>query len=158
MTTADVDLSTWLLEQIAEDEADAKDSLPGPWRVTEWPSAQASGRWVVTSRYDPKFVAEFLDYGDDRRMAHHVARHDPTRVLAECDAKRRIIERHQPVKQWFGHEPNRRVIGVVCSTCIVADEPAQDCYHVEADWPCVEIRDLAAVFADHPGYREEWRP
>lgn len=86
------DIAAWLLEQIAEDEADAKESLPGPWRVTVRPVGVADGRWVITSRHDPKCVAELLDYGADRRMAYHIARHNPARVLAECDAKRRIFE------------------------------------------------------------------
>jgi hypothetical protein len=50
-------------------------------------------------------------------------------VLAECRAKRRIVERHSD-----------------CDDASSGD-PAS----------CADIRDLAAVHADHPDFREEWR-
>lgn len=134
------DLAAWLLERIAEDEADARDSLPGPWAVTEWPSAVAHGRWVITSRHDPKFVAEFLDYGSDRRVAHHVARHNPARVLAECDAKRRIVQLHTG-----GHE---------CSVYDQRDE-VDACRYID-DRPCSTLLLLAQSYSAQPGFRDEW--
>ncbi|MEV0164353.1 DUF6221 family protein [Nonomuraea fuscirosea] len=32
------------------------------------------------------------------------------------------------------------------------------CQHDGQPWPCPDLRDLAAPYADHPGYRDEWRP
>ena len=55
------------------------------------------------------------------------------RVLAECDAKRRIVGLH--------HE-----ILTICQGC--ANE----------SYPCRTLRALALPYADHPDYREEWRP
>ena len=52
------------------------------------------------------------------------------RVLAECAAKRRIVEREADT---------------------LARYPGN--FHAR-----VTLRDLAAVYADRPGYREEWRP
>lgn len=64
------------------------------------------------------------------RDLRHIARHDPARVLAEVATKRRMVERHRVCDDvWFGD----------VSTC-------------------PDMRDLAAPYADHPDYREEWRP
>ncbi|WP_434744798.1 DUF6221 family protein [Streptomyces sp. A-14] len=34
----------------------------------------------------------------------------------------------------------------------------QVCDHCERAAPCPDLRDLAAVYADHPDYQQEWRP
>ena len=54
----------------------------------------------------------------------------PARVLAECEAKRRIVER-EPL---WNDPPEVREL---------YDDT---------------LRDLAAIYADHPDYDEEWRP
>jgi hypothetical protein len=59
----------------------------------------------------------------------HMVAWTPGRVLAECEAKRRIIERVSEVK-WTGSYAVRDVV--------------------------LEI--LALPYADHPDYRPEWRP
>lgn len=59
----------------------------------------------------------------------------PVRVLAECAAKRRIVEMHR-------EGPG----GDYCSQC--DREPV---------WPCVTLRALASVHADHRDYDPEWR-
>jgi hypothetical protein len=59
-----------------------------------------------------------------------------SRVLADCEAKRRIVERHRS-------KPDTG--GWYCAGC-------------GDDWPCEDLRDLASVYADHPDYDEAWRP
>ena len=61
----------------------------------------------------------------------------PARVLAECEAKRRIVELHREVT--FEEAVERAAGGCRC----------------RGGWPCPTLRALAAVYADH---REEWRP
>lgn len=79
----------------------------------------------------------------------HIARWDPARVLAEVEAKRRILDEHQPV---HGYDPN----GPVCSTCgepgNLGDETAV------VRWPCPTVRLLALPYADRAGYQAEWCP
>lgn len=67
---------------------------------------------------------------------------DPRRVVAECDAKRRIIEEH--------HRS-----GVTCPRCSLGTEDGEVVF--ERD-PCMTLRLLAPPYADHPDYRDEWRP
>ena len=70
---------------------------------------------------------------DDRTVANHIVNNDPARVLAEIAAKRRIFELHRP------DSPDRPE----CVTC-------------GPRWPCRTVEALAAPYADHPDYREEW--
>ncbi|MFD6275824.1 DUF6221 family protein [Streptomyces sp. NPDC060209] len=80
------------------------------------------------------------DPGD---LAEHVARHDPARVLAEVNAKRRLLDLHAPGTQEY-------VDGDVCMSCtLTGDGPY---------YPCTTLRLLALPYANHPGYRDDWRP
>jgi hypothetical protein len=82
-------------------------------------------------------AATFTDGGtvytdnDERGPARlrHITRHDPARVLAECAAKRNIVRKFD------------------CAAFTESSRPQE-----------FLLRALAAVYADHPDYREEWRP
>ena len=81
------------------------------------------------------FIPEFGDQGE------YI---NPARVLAECEAKRRIVELHS----WGeGHE------------CSVFDGSGEvdNCRYVIGD-ECSTMQLLASVYADHPDFRSEWRP
>jgi hypothetical protein len=67
--------------------------------------------------------------------SRHITRWDPARVLAECDAKRRIVEDLQD-ELANQHDPEP-------TTLQLADRT---------------LRALALPYADHPDYREEWKP
>lgn len=74
--------------------------------------------------------------------------HRRSRMLAECAAKRKIIEDHGYV-----HEVINWADGssgdAWCRTCgSVDDSPVE--------WPCRTLRALAAVYADHADYQQEW--
>lgn len=58
-------------------------------------------------------------------------RFPPARVLAECEAKRRIVRLHPEIL-------------TICQGC---GEP----------YPCRTLGAHAAVYADHPDYDEAWR-
>lgn len=69
------------------------------------------------------------------------------RVLAECEAKRRIVELHGAYPT-----PQAMTYGTItaCQECgSVDDSPVE--------WPCPTLRHLASIYADHPDFREEWR-
>lgn len=67
-----------------------------------------------------------------RSSAAHIARHDPARVLAEVAAKRRIVAEY---------EAHVRAVGEGLSVPLGR-----------------VVRALAVVHAEHPDYREEWKP
>jgi hypothetical protein len=111
------DLVAWLLAQIAEDGAAARacsDDALGD--ITTW-----------------------VDYtsGDEfARSVAHFQRHTPARVLAECEAKRLLL-------QQFALRGDSVRATVVPATGGVWDDL---------------LRMLALPYADRPGYRNEWKP
>lgn len=121
----DVTIIDFLLARIGEDEEDASDAF---YEGQTWVSEEES---VVAADqdYDPVL---FLDR---KRDAHHAARWSPARVLAECEAKRRIVYRSMN-----GYPP------------------APDYERGWREGLERSLRDLAAVYADHPDYDEAWRP
>lgn len=79
-------------------------------------------------------------------VAEHVSRWDPARVLAECAAKRRIVETYQRHVREFAEAKDSldqwnlgRLRGMVADLEYVVEE-------------------LTTPYADHPDYRQEWRP
>ena len=66
----------------------------------------------------------------------------PAEVLAECEAKRRIVDLH--VISGRGHGS--------CATCTDSDYLG-----LVDEGPCDTLRALALPYADHPAFREEWR-
>lgn len=65
---------------------------------------------------------------------------DPARVLAECEAKRRIVALHDGA-----HECSVYVRGEV-----------DNCAWVERGDSCSTLRLLALPYADHPDYDPSW--
>lgn len=74
-------------------------------------------------------VAEVVD----APTAEHFARWSSKRVLAEIDAKRRILDLHHPIDPCDAHDASFNAV------------------------PCDTVLALAQPYADLPGYREEWR-
>jgi hypothetical protein len=72
----------------------------------------------------------------------HVVRWNPARVLAEVEAKRRILDEHYPV------DTGDRISCASCGEIHCCPEP----------WPCLTACLLALPYADRPGYRPEWKP
>lgn len=119
-------LTEFLLARIAEDEADARAASTG--HVWTWDDDHET----LSSDAQTQFGRECIIDTEGANPpgpapGAHIARWDPDRVLAECEAKRRIME----------------------------DATNQHTSCVELDWV---VQVLASVYADHPDYREEWRP
>ena len=123
-------LDEFLLARIAEDKRIAVDA------------ASASGREAWT-------VADLPGSGPPHdRAAEHVARHDPARVLAECSAKLRLVLACRDIG------PDRAFLGARPEG--LADFPlAPTNQHQLA---AVTLALLALSYADHPEYRQGWRP
>ena len=150
--TKPMKLAEFLTARIDEDEATARAAcipasdryLPHPeltiWRYVE-------DEEVIFDYNDgdswPRYVTmdnEGIHASVSEVTGRHIARHDPARVLAECEAKRRIVEGLQNILR---DAPEQ------------ADGTALRGY-VEALW--VVVQELAAVYADHPDYRPGWKP
>lgn len=124
------DLSTWLDERIVEDVRVARDADP-----------------TLDGIADSWFTAD----GDIRFIQHFTS----ARVLAECEAKRKVIDLHTlpedaelPHGHWEGYGSDEVWVRDEPNVCPVCNESE----------PCTTVRLLAVPFAEHPGYRPEWKP
>lgn len=139
------DLIAFLRARLNEDAAAARVATSGPWWHNpgkQWLEGEAF------ESYDLSKGQEFVGYGgphpftgavastgpashmQSMKDAAHIARHHPVRVLAEVDAKRRIVAAYENYD---------------------IDAP-------ELDVPESVLRMLALPYGDHPDYRDEWRP
>jgi hypothetical protein len=137
------ELIAFLTACLDEDERVAREADSGRWlpedkgitfeyRADDFHGGEAQARLVA----------------DTRANQWHIASWDPARVLAEVEAKRRILDLHAPIN---GYDPN----GPVCSTCGETGNPGDEMLVVR--WPCPTVRLLAQPCAARPGWREEWQ-
>lgn len=110
-------LAEWLLACIAEDEAESRESLGGA----------ENQRWAIEDAGDLNegFIVSLL-----------------RERLAECAAKRSIVELHR------GDHGCPDASGMDTYTWVGAPRNAN----------CQTLRLLALPLADRPGYRPEWAP
>ncbi|WP_326779743.1 DUF6221 family protein [Streptomyces longwoodensis] len=155
-------LVDFLRARLAEDEQVARDaaskaaatlaSAAAKEGVWEPPYTDVGLTWA--SDYDRVFVtcgrpgqpglAMLADCGSGAfRLTPHIARHDPARVLAEVRAKRMAVDAHS-----------------ACGTGIGRCDDAGNGWEDDDGQAggCADLAVLALPFADHPDYREEWKP
>jgi hypothetical protein len=143
------ELITWLRAQLDDDERVARDAAredTPPWHL-DYDDRGYDGKIRSAESYT---VVHQEDSTPGRVTAEHIARWDPARVLAEVDAKRRILDEHEAMA---GDTYGQRAGQDVCETC---KESGSRYYH--EPYPCPTVRLLALPFADRPGYQEGWRP
>jgi hypothetical protein len=135
-----------------EDELAASDTLSPALQVGRF-RGKTVPRWKITGS---GFGLIDVDGGTVRAQnifpaeAAHVVRHDPARVLREVGAKRDIVKFHPITRDVIAVKPDG-LHGFGCATCH-QDEGLTMGY----GW-CATLLALAAVYADHPDYRAEWR-
>jgi hypothetical protein len=121
-------LTEFLLARIAEDEAAARKEDADYANTTLLPT------------YD----------------SEHQLRWNTERVLAECAAKRRIVERFRPAVAVVYRESDRLLASAFNETrvpILAHSAPFWPNEHAEAT-----LRDLALPYRDHSDYDEAWRP
>lgn len=97
------------------------------------------------------------DDTDTRAADDYINRFGPARALAEVAAKRRVLERHHPAAQ-----PNYRFggTGPIIYTCEGCGYDTNWCGEHEPRTgdinDCPELRDIAAIYADHEDYAPKW--
>lgn len=121
MTAATLTIADFLLARITEDEAKAREVLASQRHDV----ARAPGDWPRD--FDP--LKDFYLGGADGPIGYTVLMAGVGRVLAECEAKRRIVDVARYADEGSAGWGFRRILG-----------------------------DLAAVYADHPDYNPDWRP
>jgi Family of unknown function (DUF6221) len=145
------DLAAFLNARLDEDEAAATAAAAsaGPdWHPSSAVTAAGATTIVFCGRDDDIEVADTLRRHDEE-IAPFIARQDPARALREVEAKRAILKRHRP-----GHASYGPLEGGLYCEAASSDE---DLWYAKR-WPCLDLRILAAIWDDHPDYREEWKP
>lgn len=129
-----MNLVEFLRARLAEDEEAARAATEGPW-FADHPEPKHWGDDPESALLVRGKVLCILDnqYGGPLNV-DHIVRHDPTRVLAEIVAKRKIIDLYE-----------------IAST---APELDRDAWLVMKE----AVALLAVPFAAHPDYNERWRP
>jgi hypothetical protein len=134
-------ITEFLLARIAEDEA-----AVGVFKGKHWTFDGGDVRDDVQDNPYTTWGNTVLEVGFEgdcqSGLEEHVARWDPARVLAECTAKRAIIEQH-PMDE--GAPP---LCPPYCDVCIEN--------HNAVAWPCPTIRALVTVYKDHPDFDPAW--
>lgn len=125
----DVELTEFLLARIAEDEAVARQAGPGHYHTH---MDTYEGTWVEVGTR-----AECSVWGQDCIIHYRpdwweqlVDRFDPARVLAQCEAVRRIVELETADRHGRVYPINPRAVEV--------------------------IRALATIWRDHPDFDPAW--
>jgi hypothetical protein len=143
MTTATLTITDFLLSRIAEDEAAARAVPPLDYNVDMGGNRQDErftfGRTLPSSADG---MGNWSKHRNSPTTRAHFARHDPARVLAECAARRRIVELAEEASGIDAALDGNAAVG-----------PRTEPYIGD-----LILHALASVYSDHPDYREEWRP
>ena len=135
-----MEIAEFLLARIAEDEAVAKTAYgsdPSPW---------VGDGWLRNNRGDHLF---FTGDGDtpeaDEETTRHIARWDPARVLAECEARRQVVQGYR--EAWEMAKQLARA---------GQEEEAQAVRYGRVGLESALVA-LALPYADHPDYDPKWK-
>jgi len=102
-------------------------------RIDEDVEAAIDADWAMQGKW-------YVDADD--KVDEYVRRVSPARVVAECEAKRRIVKIHtEGLDDFDGSE----LYSTGCDGCR------------SALWPCPTILALILPYADHPDYQPEWK-
>lgn len=130
-------LVEFLLARIAEDKQIAQAATPGPWVRWDAPDVTAVAATETSLFGTPVTPSVWVVSGLSGLLpsdATHIARHDPVRVLAECDVKKQIIGLHRS-NQGSNYSQRR------------------------GEWEITSavLRLYALLYVNHPDYQEEWK-
>jgi uncharacterized protein DUF6221 len=132
------DLVAFLNARLDEDERIALAATPGPWHAQEDAVFAGSHRPPGYSRgiaiTRASYTGSILDHSAN---ATHIAYHDPASVLREVATKRAIIGSYQ---------------------ALAASEDTSRWHEGELFAMEAVVRWMAAIWSDHPNYRQEWKP
>ncbi|MFI9194123.1 DUF6221 family protein [Streptomyces californicus] len=134
-------LVEFLRARLAEDEAAAR-RVRGSWR-------QIGETGVVVASDGGS--AEECANGNWGGIAEHIVRHDPVRILADVEAKRRLIARGGPFCTSECDDPDNEPRNPDTNWATPLE------HHLDCD-AHVAAGVLAVPYADHPDYQEDWRP
>lgn len=143
--------------RLAEDERIARAATAAPWLIDEGDEVPAHSLTIkggpdqipTVPGHETVVYSEYI-WDETRPDFAHIARWDPARVLREVAAKRGILTRYQNAMRGLDTLENSdpQPPGPVIS--------GRDLLRTNVAALRIAVRLLAAAYADHPDYREEW--
>lgn len=132
------DLIAFIRQQLAEDErvARAAANHGATWR-------DGSGKTLIYPSDEARHPGPIIigPYGDlEAEHTDHIVRWDPARVLAEVEAKRRILDEYEGYAS--DDDPDHEHAQFAANAALALEGV---------------IKLLAQPYAGHSGFREEWR-
>jgi Family of unknown function (DUF6221) len=124
-------LTEFLLARIAEDETVARAGISS--------QADPENGWGYGGFGSPHALTPHVGVIHEEVQALHIIRWHPARVLAECEAKRRIVEDFEIL-----HADYR-----------ITHDRTTEARRFQA---LVAVGQLAIIYSDHSDYDETWRP
>src|SRR5690348_820365 len=109
MTEPRVEVDEFLQARLAEEQAAAEAAVPSPWVIQPTTSVVLGHPNMVdiVRRVDATYLSVAADHEGfgacSRSEAAHITRWEPGRVLAEVEAKRRIIDRYRRASDQADH-------------------------------------------------------
>lgn len=149
------DLVEWLRAQLDEDERLARLAIgeiqdsTGVWTWTY--VVTPGGDFKVVDQLGYSVLGHYDVCANVWDVGPHVAEHDPSRVLREVAAKRKLLAVHWSTDSLDSRVPGR-LLCVECSTMNRLQE------WVGREYPCATVRLLALPYSHRPGYLLEWAP
>ncbi|MGW1295144.1 DUF6221 family protein [Streptomyces sp. NPDC002533] len=136
-------LVQFLRNRLDEDEQTARAATWDEWDSAHWtarPPQADYERYIVADYLDDGVVVVTPENADPDGVGRHIARHDPARVLREIDAKRQILDEYANEARVMeqGHRTGWTEGGQAARETV--------------------LKLLAVAYADHPDYRDTWKP
>lgn len=167
-------ITTFLHDRIAEDEATARAASPAPWQYGDVESvaggtiydksrAIASVDYEQPADHDGRIVRHLLELEADNN-GRHITRWDPARVLAECEAKRKVLALHEAWPVLVSSPPKfEQTADPIRDMTFRATQQLDWLTNQEyvarfGDEPPTTaiLRALALPYAEHPDFDEAW--
>jgi len=148
-------LVEFLRARLDEDERAALNAPPGPWHYDRKRfTVTCDGYPVASWRHEGKLTdgSPLLD-----RTGEYMERFDPARVLAEVDAKRRILDDYSRTIR-IRDEAAARIKDAGPANADPEDLDTWDRAQREASILEGPVKALALPYAAHPEYDPAWRP
>lgn len=101
-------------------------------------------RYAIVDYLGDGVVAVTPENADDDGVGQHIARHDPARVLAEVEGKRKLVAAYESAVTAFGAAE----VGTTVSDLMTGS--------VNSLRYALQL--LALPYAGHEDYKAEWRP
>ncbi|GAA2946142.1 MULTISPECIES: DUF6221 family protein [Streptomyces] len=154
-------LVQFLRDRLDEDSRIAVDTESATEEGLHWYEHQrmpGDGRWTLIDEYDEDVAEVNCSVAGDAAVARHIARHDPTRVLREVEAKKEQLAAYTTAvdqaeeaillcKQSLADGKSMFMPEARRMTALHRRDVLHEVLHL-----------LALPYADHPDYRQEWRP